>query len=123
MGSWGNFITVVKERENYLARTAGNHAFPWRIAIVAKDDKELLTNEMIYLLAKPQQIKDTDWIRPGKATWEWWHCAILEKAPFPSGHQTFRRRCTSIILISLPKTRYLICWSMPVGAMFLIMLI
>ena len=55
MGSWGNFITVVKERENYLARTAGNHAFPWRIAIVAKDDKELLTNEMIYLLAKPQQ--------------------------------------------------------------------
>lgn len=87
MGSWGNFITVVKERENYLARTAGNHAFPWRIAIVAKDDKELLTNEMIYLLAKPQQIKDTDWIRPGKATWEWWHCAILEKAPFPSGHQ------------------------------------
>ena len=87
MGSWGNFITVVKERENYLARTAGNHAFPWRMAIVAKDDKELLTNEMIYLLAKPQQIKDTDWIRPGKATWEWWHCAILEKAPFPSGHQ------------------------------------
>lgn len=40
MGSWGNFITVVKERENYLARTAGNHAFPWRMAIVAKDDKE-----------------------------------------------------------------------------------
>ena len=38
---------------------------------------------MIYLLAKPQQIKDTDWIRPGKATWEWWHCAILEKATFP----------------------------------------
>ena len=80
MGSWGNFITVVKERENYLARTAGNHAFPWRIAIVAKDDKELLTNEMIYLLAKPQQIKDTDWIRPGKATWEW---CYFGKSSFP----------------------------------------
>lgn len=87
MGSWGNFITVVKERENYLARTAGNHAFPWRIAIVAKDDKDLLSNEMVYLLAKPQQISNTDWIRPGKATWEWWHCAMLEKASFPSGHQ------------------------------------
>lgn len=87
MGSWGNFITVVKERENYLARTAGNHVFPWRVAIVAKDDKDLLANEMIYLLAKPQQIRDTDWIRPGKATWEWWHCAMLEKATFPSGHQ------------------------------------
>ncbi len=85
MGSWGNFITVVKEREDYLARTAGNHAFPWRIVIVAEDDKELLANEMIYLLAKPQQITDTSWIRPGKATWEWWHCAMLEKAKFPSG--------------------------------------
>ncbi|WP_455672979.1 glycoside hydrolase family 97 protein [Phocaeicola sp.] len=87
MGSWGNFITVVKEREEYLARTAGNHAFPWRIAIVAQDDKDLLANEMIYLLAKPQQITDTNWIRPGKATWEWWHCAMLEKAPFTSGHE------------------------------------
>lgn len=92
MGSWGNFITVVKEREDYLARTAGNHAFPWRIAIVAQEDKDLLANEMIYLLAKPQQITDTDWIHPGKATWEWWHCAMLEKASFPSGPQNLSTR-------------------------------
>ncbi|MCD8291143.1 MAG: glycoside hydrolase family 97 protein [Prevotella sp.] len=85
MGSWGNFVSVVTERTNYMASVAGNHAFPWRIVIVVKEDKDLLTNEMIYLLAKPQQISDTDWIRPGKATWEWWHCAILENAPFPSG--------------------------------------
>ncbi|MBP3349154.1 MAG: glycoside hydrolase family 97 protein [Bacteroidaceae bacterium] len=84
MGSWGNFITVVKERENFLARTSAQHAFPWRIMMVSDDDRRLLTNEMIYLLAKPQQITDTDWIRPGKATWEWWHCAILENAPFKS---------------------------------------
>lgn len=84
MGSWGNFITVVKERENYLARTSAQHAFPWRIIMVSDDDCQLLRNEMIYLLAKPQQITDTDWIRPGKATWEWWHCAILENAPFKS---------------------------------------
>lgn len=84
MGSWGNFITVVKERENYLARTSAQHAFPWRIIMVADDDCALLNNEMVYLLAKPQQITDTDWIRPGKATWEWWHCAILENAPFES---------------------------------------
>lgn len=92
MGSWGNFITVVKEREDYLARTAGNHEFPWRIIVVADDDKKLLTNQLIYLLAKPQQIEDTDWIRPGKATWEWWHCAILEKAPFKSGWKNLSTR-------------------------------
>lgn len=87
MGSWGDFVTVVKERTDYMARTAGNHVFPWRIMIVSDDDRQLLTNNMVFLLAKPQQIKNTDWIKPGKATWEWWHCAILEKAPFESGPQ------------------------------------
>ena len=85
MGSWGNFVTVVKERTGFITRTPGNQAFPWRIMIVSDDDRQLLTNNMIYLLAKPQQIKNTGWIKPGKATWEWWHCAILEKAPFESG--------------------------------------
>ena len=55
---------------------------------------------MIYLLAKPQQIKDTDWIRPGKATWEWWHCAILEKAPFPSGHQNLSTQMYKYYILS-----------------------
>ncbi|MGB4414645.1 MAG: glycoside hydrolase family 97 protein [Paludibacter sp.] len=85
MGSWGNFVTVVKERTDFITRTAGNQKFPWRIIIVADDDRQLLTNNMIFLLAKPQQIQHTDWIKPGKATWEWWHCAILENAPFENG--------------------------------------
>lgn len=85
MGSWGNFVTVVKKRKDFIARTAGNHLFPWRLMIVSDDDRQLLTNNMIFLLAKPQQFENTAWIKPGKATWEWWHCAILEKAPFESG--------------------------------------
>jgi len=85
MGSWGNFVTVVTERTDFITRTTGDHKFPWRIIIVSDDDRQLLTNNMIFLLAKSQQIKNTDWIKPGKATWEWWHCAILEKAPFESG--------------------------------------
>ena len=87
MGSWGNFVTVVKERTDFIARTAGNHSFPWRIIIVSDDDRQLLTNNMIFLLAKPQQFENTDWIKPGKSAWEWWHCAILEKAPFENGHK------------------------------------
>lgn len=87
MGSWGDFVTVVKERADFLSRTGGNHLFPWRILIVSDDDRKLLANNMIFLLAKPQQIENTDWIKPGKAAWEWWHCAILEKAPFENGHK------------------------------------
>ena len=80
-GSWG-FVLVATERHDYLARVPGNHSFPWRILMTTDDDRTLLTNEMIWLLSEPCKVKDTDWIRPGKATWEWWHCHILENAPF-----------------------------------------
>jgi len=74
MGSWGNFVTVVAEREDNLATVPGNHAFPWRVIIPTKDDKSLLNNELIYLLAASCKIDDTSWIKAGKASWEWWHC-------------------------------------------------
>lgn len=85
MGSWGNFVSVVNERENYIARTAGTREFPWRVVIVTNDDKSLLTNELIYKLAAPQAFSETAWIKPGKAAWEWWHDAIVEDAGFPTG--------------------------------------
>ena len=85
MGSWGNSVSVVKERENYIAKTSGTRKFPWRMAIVSDNDKKLLTNELIYKLAAPPSFKETAWIKPGKAAWEWWHDAIVEDACFPTG--------------------------------------
>lgn len=85
MGSWGNFVSVVKERENYIAKTNGTREFPWRVVMVTDDDKSLLTSELIYKLAAPQSFNETDWIKPGKAAWEWWHDAIVEDASFPTG--------------------------------------
>lgn len=85
MGSWGNFVSVVKERENCLAKTIGKREFPWRVVIVTDDDKSLLTNELIYQLASPPSFTETAWIKPGKAAWEWWHDAIVEDAGFPTG--------------------------------------
>lgn len=85
LGSWGNFVSVVKERENFLAKTTGNRAYPWRVVMVTDDDKQLLNNHLIAKLAKPNVIKNTKWIKPGKATWEWWHDAMLPGANIPSG--------------------------------------
>lgn len=85
MGSWGNFVSVVTQRESYIARTTGHHEFPWRVLIATDNDGSLLTNKLIYLLAAPSRLKNTDWIIPGKATWEWWHDAILPGAGIASG--------------------------------------
>jgi len=85
LGSWGNFVSVVKEREGFIARTNGNRSFPWRVIIVAAEDKDLLNNQLVYQLAAPSRIANTSWIRPGKAAWEWWHDALLPGSPLPSG--------------------------------------
>lgn len=85
MGSWGDFVSVVKERADFLADTKGKRTYPWRIVIVADEDKALLNNHLIAKLAQPSLIKDAKWIKPGKAAWEWWHDALLPGAPIPSG--------------------------------------
>ncbi|HTJ53067.1 MAG TPA: glycoside hydrolase family 97 protein [Cyclobacteriaceae bacterium] len=84
LGSWGNFVSVVKETENFVAKTEGTRTFPWRVIMPSDDDKTFLTNDLIYKLAKPLAI-DASWVKPGKATWEWWHDAIVEDAGIPSG--------------------------------------
>lgn len=76
----------VESRHDYIARTTGNRLFPWRVFIVSTDDKDLLNNELVYKLAKPLEMDDTSWIRPGKSAWEWWHKAMLEKVKFPIGY-------------------------------------
>lgn len=85
MGSWGDFVSVVKDRAGFIAKTYGERSFPWRVIIATDDDKALLNNQLIYKLASPSKISNTSWIKPGKAAWEWWHDALLPGASIPSG--------------------------------------
>lgn len=84
LGSWG-FVSVVQRTRDYIAETNGDREFPWRVIIATDDDKDLLTNEVVYKLAPPQVLTDVSWIKPGKAAWEWWHDAMLPGADIPSG--------------------------------------
>lgn len=85
LGSWGNFVSVVKETEHFIAKAQGRREFPWRVIMPTDDDKTFLTNDLIYLLAKPATLRDISWVKPGKAAWEWWHCATIEDAGIPTG--------------------------------------
>lgn len=75
----------VLERENFLAKVPGKRDYPWRVVMVTDKDTDLLNNELIYKLARPQEIKDVSYIKPGKSAWEWWHDAILETDKIASG--------------------------------------
>lgn len=85
MGSWGNFVSVVKSRKDHIAECSSARDLPWRVIIATDDDRALPVNELVYKLAAPQADMEFSWVRPGKAAWEWWHDAILPGEELPSG--------------------------------------
>ena len=84
-GGHNNLQMLVEEREGYIARVDGPRAFPWRIAIVTMDDKDLAASNLSYLLAEPSRLDDTSWIKPGKVAWEWWNDWNLDGVDFQAG--------------------------------------
>ena len=79
---------ILVKKADYLAKTTGNRTYPWRVVIISPDDKRLLENEMVYKLAKPNVIKDTQWIKPGKVAWDWWNSNNIFGVNFESGINT-----------------------------------
>src|SRR5438034_184304 len=63
----------VVEAADYIAVTSGTRTFPWRLTGIVEKDADLLTNQLVWLLAKPSQLQDTSWIKPGKVAWDWWN--------------------------------------------------
>ncbi|UCD00064.1 MAG: glycoside hydrolase family 97 protein [Phycisphaerales bacterium] len=78
----------VTKRADYIAETRGRRTFPWRVLIVAEKDGELIENQMVYLLAKPLQLTDTSWIKPGKVAWDWWNANNIYGVDFRAGINT-----------------------------------
>jgi alpha-glucosidase len=78
----------VTKYADFLAKTSGTRSFPWRMLALARKDADLLTNQLVYQLAEPQRITDTDWIRPGKVAWDWWNANNLYGVNFRAGINT-----------------------------------
>lgn len=78
----------VAERENYIAKTIGTRHFPWRVFMIAPEDKDLPANDLVYRLASPSRIADVSWISPRKSTEEWIISSNLFQVPFKSGVNT-----------------------------------
>jgi alpha-glucosidase len=80
-------VRIVK-RDDHIARTVGQRDFPWRVIVVAEKDADLLESQMVYKLAKPLQLQDTDWIKPGKVAWDWWNANNIYGVDFEAGINT-----------------------------------
>ncbi len=78
-------MSYVKETEDYIARNEGAHSYPWRILAVTEDDTQMPLNNMVYALARPNKIGNTEWIKPGKVAWDWWNDWNLRGVDFVAG--------------------------------------
>lgn len=78
----------VTKSADYIAETEGNRFFPWRIIAIAREDGDLITNQLVYQLGEDLKLKDTSWIKPGKVAWDWWNANNIYGVNFRSGVNT-----------------------------------
>lgn len=76
------------DRRNFIARTNGTRTFPWRVFGLTKNEGDLITNQLPWLLSEPSKIADPLWIKPGKIAWDWYNANNVYGVDFKSGVNT-----------------------------------
>lgn len=87
-GCCPKFERIPYERADYIAEIDGKSNLPWRLIILEKSDKDLLYNNLVYLLASENKIGDASWVKPGKVAWDWWSANNLTGVDFKTGFNT-----------------------------------
>ena len=75
---------IVTAREPFIYKGDKGEALPWRIVVIAREDKTLADNDLVWRLSAPAQ-GDFSWVRPGKVAWDWWNDWNLAGVDFPTG--------------------------------------
>ncbi|NJN26840.1 MAG: hypothetical protein HC819_13110 [Cyclobacteriaceae bacterium] len=88
VGGFSNYSKLSDTSADYIAKTAGSRAYPWRLLVISDDDAVFADNNLVYQLAAPCAYQDTDWIRPGKVAWDWWHDYAVKGEDFEGGINT-----------------------------------
>lgn len=85
-GGHNNLQGMVHSREDYIAAFDGAVSLPWRILSVSSHDKEMLDNDLVWLLGSPADPQtDWSWVKPGKVAWEWWNNWHVTGVDFKAG--------------------------------------
>ncbi len=83
-----NINIIPNRRADYIARTDGTRSFPWRVAVISEQDKDLLNCDIVQKLASPCRIQDISWIKAGQVSWDWWNNMNISHVDFRAGMNT-----------------------------------
>src|SRR5262249_12545211 len=61
---------------------------PWRGGVIGSQPRRLLESDMGVKLNPPAAIAHTSWVKPGKASWDWWSGPYDEGVNFRPGKNT-----------------------------------
>lgn len=75
----------VTSTRDYIAQTKGARTFPWRVFVIAPKDINLIESDLVFKLAEPCKIEDTNWIKPGQVAWDWWNANNIYGVDFRAG--------------------------------------
>ncbi len=78
----------IAESSDFIAKVKGTRTYPWRIFAVTDHEDGLITNNMVYLLASPTELKDVSWIKPGVVMFDWWAKNNIYGVNFKAGINT-----------------------------------
>ncbi|MEI6138993.1 MAG: glycoside hydrolase family 97 protein [Mariniphaga sp.] len=78
----------VAETFDYIAKVQGTRTYPWRLFAITDSESGLITNNMVYLLASPTELKDVSWIKPGVVMFDWWGKNNIYGVDFKAGVNT-----------------------------------
>lgn len=51
---------------------SGSMQTPWRLIIIAPELQGIVESSLVTDLARPSQVADASWIKPGRSSWSWW---------------------------------------------------
>jgi alpha-glucosidase len=91
-GSWAGHMFSVKLSPRWddpsfaVVGTLPHHS-AWRVLGVADEPGQLIENNMQTDLSPENRVQNTSWIKPGKATWNWWVDNVNKNGE--SGNQQF----------------------------------
>lgn len=61
---------------------------PWRVLMISNEVGRLIESQIVNNLNPPSAIADTSWIKPGKASWDWWSGPAADGVNFKLGSNT-----------------------------------
>ncbi|HJQ31310.1 MAG TPA: glycoside hydrolase family 97 protein [Pyrinomonadaceae bacterium] len=69
--------------EGSAVRASAPHTSPWRVIMLGDAPGRLIESTLLLSLNPPPAFRDTSWIKPGKAAWDWWSGQIAEGVANP----------------------------------------